>query len=344
MRVRPLVLAVIVSLPSIGLWEGLLATDCDGDGIDNAEEVSAGATDCNENGVPDECETTPLQFGRRAIASVAGGSQVGVLDWDGDGVGEIAMAVSTEEGEVLRVFSRSTDGTYTSEDFPVSSAIQSHTTGDVDGDGRLDIVVLDRRFVHIAFGRDTGDAAVTSFDFESLNSALAAADLDGDGRSDILLGAPREDGLYVRMSNGRGSFREPRLNPTIESPGAIATGDFDGDGTVDAAVGGRGGISILLEASPDGVFGHSSLVPFDAGLGPDSVVALDTDVDGQIDLAVLHDARVFFYRGGGTGDFELEAEFALPPRGFRAPCSRRHRKPGYRPRRRRCAGGGDSRE
>ena len=42
-------------LPTLLYLSGWIS-DCDGDGITNAEEIASGSSDCNSNGVPDECE------------------------------------------------------------------------------------------------------------------------------------------------------------------------------------------------------------------------------------------------------------------------------------------------
>jgi FG-GAP-like repeat/FG-GAP repeat len=85
-------------------------------------------------------------------------------------------------------------------------------------------------------------------------------------------------------------------------PGAIAVGDFNGDGRLDLAVTDVDGVSILL-GNGEGTF--QPAVNHFAGSGPASVAVGDFNGDGKLDLAVANafDNTVSVLLGNGNGSF-----------------------------------------
>ena len=86
-------------------------------------------------------------------------------------------------------------------------------------------------------------AASSGLDFTP--SSIAVGDMNGDGRPDLVINSiGGEDSpvsqLGVLLGNGDGSFRAPIFNsPGTGGDGDVALGDFNNDGRLDAAVGGR---------------------------------------------------------------------------------------------------------
>ena len=83
---------------------GLLAQDCDRNGVDDAADIQAGTSaDCNQNGTPDVCEIVPLVFGTigEPLASVGAPQLLTSEDLDGDGRDELYVA-SDKHKEVRR--------------------------------------------------------------------------------------------------------------------------------------------------------------------------------------------------------------------------------------------------
>lgn len=96
------------------------------------------------------------------------------------------------------------------------------------------------------------------------------------------------------------------VSPTAE---AIATGDFDSDGSADVAVTDEaaGGVVVLLGAG-DGTFEPPRR--FATGAGADAVSAGDVDGDGVLDLVVANGlaGTVSVLRGDGSGGFAERGE------------------------------------
>ncbi|MCA9572097.1 MAG: VCBS repeat-containing protein, partial [Myxococcales bacterium] len=135
--------------------------------------------------------------------------------------------------------------------------------------------------------------------------ALTVADLDGDGRDDIVFGSPeashdawRSGGVYI-YPGSPGGFVGPQ---TLSGTGreelfgrAVVTGDFDGDGTPELAVGSsqrsvdgpnRGGVTVF--ASVSGPYPLDPVWSAEGRFNGDqlgyAVAACDLDGDGYDDL------------------------------------------------------------
>jgi hypothetical protein len=91
------------------------------------------------------------------------------------------------------------------------------------------------------------------------------------------------------------------------SPGAIASGDFNGDGILDLAVL-NGGVTILL-GKTDGTF--ASAGDFPTGLDPIWLVVGDFNGDGKLDIATANNyaGTVSVLLGNGDGTFQSHVDY-----------------------------------
>ncbi|HEV2426018.1 MAG TPA: FG-GAP-like repeat-containing protein [Terriglobia bacterium] len=99
---------------------------------------------------------------------------------------------------------------------------------------------------------------------------------------------------------------------TGNSPAALVTGDFNGDGKPDLAVANQADntISILL-GQPDGTFGPKT--DYAVGESPSALAVADFNLDGKLDLAVTNstDGTVSVLLGNGDGTFHPQAVYAV---------------------------------
>jgi len=197
-------------------------------------------------------------------------------------------------------------------------------SGDVDGDGDLDLLVNDsfdsifsnvRVFTNDGAGGFT-DTGASLFSESVDNMQAAFADVDSDGDLDLVVAAQTkftDDGVAALFRNdGTGSFTEdPGAGLTGLSDPTLDAGDIDGDGDVDLVQSGRNASgtqqTILYRNDGSGAFAeiaNSGLA--DASRG--SSVFADVDGDGDLDLILTgvdlsNNPRTIFYRNDGTGVF-----------------------------------------
>jgi hypothetical protein len=162
----------------------------------------------------------------------------------------------------------------------------------------------------------TGDQVIS----EAYRPAgLDVADLNGDGRPDVVLAhagnfiAPK---FSVQLNDGAGGLGAPITFAVSAETESVVAADFDGDGDVDVALtedsGAFGnGRLFVFPNNGNGTFGAQRITTI-AG-DPQCPVAADLDGDGDIDLAIPHQAPevLSILTNNGAGFFS-PATIAFP--------------------------------
>lgn len=244
------------------------------------------------------------------IALTSGANTVGTSlgDFNQDGKAEIVGA--NYGTTTVSVFKNSTSGGISASSFSVKSNMvvglnpRFTTTGDVDGDGRLDLIAANHSSHTVSIYRNTSVDDNISFaprvDFATgLTPYLAAiGDLDGDGRPDLVVANAGGNSVsLLRNTSTPGAIDLNSFAARVDIPSATAPRkaslcDVDGDGKLDVLVANDfpATVSIFRNViSGPGAFSSGSFAPrvdFATGARPQDVVAGDLDGDGKPDLAV----------------------------------------------------------
>jgi fibronectin type 3 domain-containing protein len=153
-------------------------------------------------------------------------------------------------------------------------------TGDVTGDGRDDIIVTSPSVLAQLPG---GGFAPAIADTDGPSEGLAVADLTGDGRNDLVGGHGR-DAIVVRPQTPAGALGGAVVYPGFGSPGAVATGDLDGDNRTDVAALDTS-VLVVRRGHSDGTLGAEERYLLPDGTPEGNRLALgDVNGDGRLDV------------------------------------------------------------
>ena len=252
---------------------------------------------------------------------------VAVGDFKGDGKLDLVVADSCTppaSGGCATVLLGNGDGTFQAGvNYPAGSNPSSVAVGDFNGDGKLDVVVLQSTYpgsVSVLLGNGDGTfqaaANVPLGSSDAYPASIAVGDFNGDGKLDLVTS---EGGtVSVLLGNGDGTFQaavDYSVGPNfggIYPWGALSVtvGDFNGDGKLDLAVADsfNGDASVLL-GNGDGTF--QTALNYAAGGSPNSIAVGDFNLDGKADLVVA-DAlgiMVSVLLGNGNGTFQAAANY-----------------------------------
>jgi photosystem II stability/assembly factor-like uncharacterized protein len=260
------------------------------------------------------------QVGLDSITVISTGADprmVASADLDADGA--LDLIVADGGANTVSVFlTRDSGALFLRTDYRTGSGAVAVSVGDLDGDGDLDIVSGNstKRTISVLFNDSTGTFSLpVDFFVGAAASAVALADLDSDGDLDVAVGDSEQGDLRIYLNDGRGSFEAPAVYGVAPDLSGLLTADLTGNGLPDLVALSRsqGTISVLANQ------GNALLEvrdPLTVGTGTFGVTSGDFDLDGDVDLAVLHgDGRVSVLHGNGAGEFEVTATYALPSDG-----------------------------
>jgi FG-GAP-like repeat/Domain of unknown function (DUF4214)/FG-GAP repeat len=214
----------------------------------------------------------------------------------------------------------------------------SVAVGDLNGDGRPDIVVANQAdyAVSVMLNTTAPGATTPSFapkvDFATGGGPISVAigDLNGDGRPDLVAANFGEGTVSVLLNTtipgaATPSFAAPQTFASYGGPISVAVGDLNGDGKPDLAAANFVGttVSVFLNTTMPGATTPSFApqLAFPVGFGePQSVAISDLNGDGQPDLVVANftssTASVLLNTtapGATTPSFAPKVDFATGP-------------------------------
>lgn len=186
---------------------------------------------------------------------------------------------------------------------------------DTNHDGRLDLITTNSEGSNISVLLGNGNGTFQPrTEFESDDSPISnvSADFNGDGHADIAQVSWGVGRLTILLGAGNGQFGAPTHYTVGANPRSLVAADFNHDGIADIAVANGEGASIsVVKGYGDGSFAPAIEYPLSSAgwvdSEPNSIIAVDLDADGNLDLAVadFRMAAVEVFRGSANGIFGL---------------------------------------
>ena len=294
--------------------------------------------------------TSTTQIFKAAITSSSDGQNTlggATGDLNGDGKLDVVLASQCATNNcsngVVTVLLGNGDGTYqTPVSYVTGQDTESVALGDVNGDGKLDILAVSEcnsgcssSAVNVLLGNGDGTfQPAVAYNTGAANSNfLAVADANGDGKLDLLVtsvcassNSCSNGALSVLLGNGDGTFQTAvTYNSGGQLPEGIAAADVNGDGKLDVAIVNEcasssdcsSGVVSLLLGNGDGTFQNA--VNFSSGgVYADSVALRDVNGDGHADLLVANRCSnssnctygvVGVLLGNGDGTFQTAVQY-----------------------------------
>jgi Bacterial Ig-like domain (group 3)/FG-GAP-like repeat len=231
----------------------------------------------------------------------------------------LSFAAAGSNGSANAVFLfNSNNGLTTTTDttLPAASALN---TGDLNGDGNYDLVIVNgynatSASLSVEFGKADGTfgSAVSYPIAGSSASAAVLSDINGDGKLDIVA-VSADQQISVLLGNGDGTFQAAKSFSAPVLPGYTAntstpiasmiTADVNGDGKKDVVCSN----GLVLLGNGDGTFTAAAAPAFSyvqatSDEGP-NLAAGDLNNDGKVDLVLSTGNAVSILLGKGDGTF-----------------------------------------
>ena len=251
----------------------------------------------------------PVDVATSSAYGLAGSYGIAVGDLDGDGLpdivttnndysGKISINRNTTFGGIISFASNIT--------FSTGSDPRAVTTGYINGDNKLDLIVANQAGPSISILTNSSTPGNISFGGRidlsttpgSYPEQVAVGDLDGDGKADLVVANNNSNSvgtisIFRNIATGNTVAFDPRIDLTEEAnrgPYTVSISDIDGDGLVDIVIGNQlsNAVSVYRNISTPGSIAFQSKIDYFIAQPERSLEVCDLDGDGKPDFISPH--------------------------------------------------------
>jgi hypothetical protein len=179
------------------------------------------------------------------------------------------------------------------------------TSGDMDGDGDVDVVYNNSSDNTLTLLQNDGSGTFTQTPLGVPGSTrLFVTDLDKDGDLDIVGTRKNPNTLHIYINNGNLTFTATNIYSGTIGPEAFDVADFDNDGDLDILVGVNDRFNTQVFIYQNNGNGTYTVKGFPtSGFGPlSNIYAADINKDGNTEILVLtnDDVKILVNKGALT--------------------------------------------
>ena len=181
---------------------------------------------------------------------------------------------------------------------------------DFNSDGKVDVAAADGTTFSIrtgAGGSYFAPATAPTLTGCTNPSGVVTNDFNNDGKPDLAVRC--DANFFVLLGDGAGAFAVGTPvaltgTPSVYTMTRMVVDDFNGDGRMDLAITGSSADRMEVFLG-DGIGGmtSSAVVNFTAASAPGTMVVVDWDLDGKLDIVVGVAGNFAYVKGDGTGGF-----------------------------------------
>jgi hypothetical protein len=243
------------------------------------------------------------------------GNPYAIIHGDFNGDGKQDLATVDQYSSQASVLLGNGDGTFqghveyagASGGAPVALA-----TADLNGDGHLDIVLVNFKTNNVSVLVGNGDGTFkTHVEYGTGNGPMGVAigDLNGDGKLDLVVANSIDNTVSVLLGNGDGTFQTAVPYTTANTPTAVVVGNFTSTDTLDVAVCTSGKLASVLLGNGNGTLQNHK--DYSIGAGAVAIAAADMSAAGKLSLITANetDNTTSVLVGNGDGTFKGESVF-----------------------------------
>ncbi|MFC2088519.1 FG-GAP repeat domain-containing protein, partial [Calditrichota bacterium] len=313
--------------------------DLNGDGKPDLAAVNQGSNSVSVfTNITTPGSSTPSFSTKADFTTGSAPRSISIEDLNGDGLPDISV-VNFSSDNVSVFFNTTSAGTpevffNSKTDFFTQTYPQSVSTGDLNGDGKPDLVVtvFGPNAVAVLLNTTTPGASTPSLSTLTLfatgvfPSDASIGDLNGDGNQDLAVANISSNNVSVLLNTTAPGATTPSFSTKTDftagnSPRAVSIADMNGDGLLDLVVanGSSNSVSVLLNTTTPGATtpSFSAKTDFSTGTYPIDICIKDLNGDGKLDLVTAnnssHNVSILLNTtsaGASTPSFSAKTDFA----------------------------------